>query len=525
MPNTSPINVLLVGGGGREHALARGIARSPRLRKLWVTHPRNPGLADLGHAIDVQVSTRDIYRLESFCDREKIDLVVIGPEDPLADGWADRLATPDRLVFGPTRAGAQIEADKSWAKQLMRAGSIPTAEARSFTDPLASIAYIESRFADDPAVASILDKIKHIARPEDRRATLEAALRLGKVLARREVPPSSDLTLLTARIFPDGPATPVKLETVSKTARAYYDAWVKPRRDLPVLKAAGLAKGKGVILPSSLAEAADAVRRVMVEKAFGDAGKTLVIEERLTGPEVSVLALVDGRTIMLLPVCQDHKRLGDGDTGPNTGGMGAYCPADIIDAGTLAVIEREILVPTVDSLRREGIEYRGVLYAGLMLTHAGPKVLEFNCRFGDPECQPLMARFRGDLITLLEATALGRLDRVDCSWDPRAACCVVLASEGYPDEPRTGQVITGLDEAESLGGVVVDHAGTARDASGRIVTAGGRVLGVTALGDDLPAARARAYEAVERIRFPGMQYRRDIAAGAVAPKTVAQPGA
>ncbi|HZW10802.1 MAG TPA: phosphoribosylamine--glycine ligase [Phycisphaerales bacterium] len=421
------INVLLVGGGGREHALALAIRRSPRLGELFITHASNPGLAALGTAVDVPVSAREMYRLVQFADRRDIGLVVVGPEGPLAEGYADALASETRLVFGPTKDGARLESDKAWCKSLMREALVPVAEGREFTDVDAAVRYASSR-------------------PEP-----------------------------------------------------------------PVVKAAGLAAGKGVFVPASTAEACDAVRRIMTGRVFGDAGRTVVIEERLSGREVSVLAITDGRSIFILPPCQDHKRLLDGDNGPNTGGMGAFCPSEAIDAATMGRIEREILVPTVDALKRDGIDYRGVLYAGLMLTPSGPKLLEYNVRFGDPECQVLMARLRSDVIELMLGACTRTLDRVDIEWDGRPAVCVVLASGGYPDAPRTGAPITGIDQAGATEGVTVLHAGTARDAGGRIVTAGGRVLNVVALGDSLGEARERAYGAAGKIQFEGRVMRTDIA--------------
>lgn len=436
MTNEAPIDVLLIGGGGREHALATAIARSPRLGTLHVTHPRNPGLATLGQPVDVPVDIREIYRLRQYCDRHAIGLVVIGPEDPLAQGFADELSRTStgaaRPVFGAARAAARLESDKTFAKQLMRSASIPTADGRTFSDPDAAAEFLRTR--DEPHV----------------------------------------------------------------------------------IKAAGLAKGKGVILPESLDEGLDAIDRIMRRRVFGDAGERIVIEERLVGPEVSVLAICDGRSLLVLPTCQDHKRLGDGDRGPNTGGMGAFCPSGTVDADTMTEIERDILVPTIDALRRDDVEFRGVLYAGLMLTPAGPKVLEFNVRFGDPECQPLMALLESDAVELLLAAAAGRLDAVDVRFSDRAAVCVVLASEGYPEAPRTGVPIEGVDRAEAVPGVTVFHAGT-RLVGGQLLTDGGRVLGVTAVADTHAEARERAYHACDCIRFAGMQMRRDIAAAASQP--------
>jgi phosphoribosylamine--glycine ligase len=301
-----------------------------------------------------------------------------------------------------------------------------------------------------------------------------------------------------------------------RTEPAIAAAVATPIEGLPVIKASGLAKGKGVVVPGTVGEAMEAIESIMVRRVYGEAGRQVVIEERLTGPEVSQLAIVDGRNILPLPPCQDHKRLGDGGTGPNTGGMGAFCPTSLIDAAIMTKIEREVLVPTVDALRREGIEYRGVLYAGLMLTPGGPKVLEFNCRFGDPECQPLMMRLKSDIIELFLAACSGTLDEVEVVWDPRVAICVVLAAGGYPEKPRSGAVITGLEEAAKVPDVRVFHAGTRRDAEGRIVTAGGRVLGVTALGATIEEARERAYGACDLIQFEGKTFRRDIGGPALA---------
>lgn len=466
------VNVLLVGGGGREHCLAMRIAQSPRLGEFYATHTENPGIGAICQSVDVPVSIREIYRLQQFIEKKQIGLVVIGPEDPLSEGFADKLASPTCMVFGPTKAGAQLEADKAWAKQLMRSASIPTGDARVFSDAEAARSYLESRLRDEPAFAAMLDASDKYRDPADRRK------------------------FITQQVA----ATPALAAIVAAE-----------RYDLPVVKASGLAKGKGVVVPASLREALDAIEQIMVRRVHGDAGARVVIEERLNGPEVSVLAITDGTSILMLPAAQDHKRVGDGDTGPNTGGMGAFSPTTTLDDATLDMVAGEVLVPVVDAMRREGIVYRGVLFAGLMLTHAGPRVLEFNCRFGDPECQAIVTRLKSDLLELLLATCEGRLGDVDVSWDTRASCCVVLASEGYPDKPKLGAVISGLDAATKLPDVWVYHAGTKRMADGTVVTNGGRVLSITALGDTLDQARDRAYEASAMIGFSGKQMRSDIA--------------
>jgi len=425
-PSHAKPNVLLIGGGGREHAMALKLSQSPRIGDLYTTHPENPGLTALCRAVDVPVSIREIYRLKQFIAKKDISLVIIGPEDPLCEGFTDKLTDDQTLVFGPVAQAAQLEGDKAWAKHIMKAASVPTADSRNFTDYEAACEYVKSR------------------------------------------------------------------------------------EHAPVIKAAGLAKGKGVIVPETVAEALVALERIMVKKEFGDAGSKVVVEDRLEGREVSVLAIVDGSNILILPPCQDHKRLKDGDQGPNTGGMGAFCPANTINEAEMTEIESHILVPTIDALRRDGIEFRGVLYAGIMLTPAGPKVLEFNTRFGDPECQPLMARLKSDFLELTLATCLGKLDQIEVAWDPRPACCVVLASEGYPDKPKTGAPIHGLEQAALVPNVHVFHAGTRRASNGQVVTAGGRVLGITALGNTMAEARASAYAACDLISFQGKVYRSDI---------------
>ncbi|MFM7480509.1 MAG: phosphoribosylamine--glycine ligase [Planctomycetota bacterium] len=422
------LNVLLIGSGGREHALAWRLSQSPRLGKLFVEPNAHPGLLALGTPCTEDLGPRKMFQLERWFEREEIGLVIVGPEVPLAEGIADRLAAPHRPVFGPVKAAARIESDKAFSKTLMRQTSIPTAEGRTFTSLDAALAYVTER--DEPCV----------------------------------------------------------------------------------VKATGLCAGKGVSVCETRAQAIAAVRACMDTKQFGDAGQTVVIEERLEGQEISVLALVDGRTITLLDTVQDHKQVGEGDKGPNTGGMGTICPTPLLNDDDLKAVARDVFVPAVDGLRRQGVEYRGVLFAGLMLTPAGPKVLEFNCRFGDPETQVLMARFQGDLLETLWLTAQGRLAEAEFSFDPRPACCVVVCSAGYPASARKGDRIEGLTTVlpPSADRGVVFQAGTQVDKSGQIVTAGGRVAGATCLGDDLADACAKATALAESIRFEGAFFRRDI---------------
>jgi len=421
--------VLLLGTGGREHALAWRLKKSKRLGTLWVEADANAGLLEIGRVCPEPVS--DIFRLTRWCEREQISLVVIGPEAPLAADYATKLAdAPHRVVFGPSRAGAQLEWDKAFAKQVMRAASVPTADGRTFTDAEQALAYVATRV------------------------------------------------------------------------------------DGCVVKATGLCAGKGVMVCKDIANARRAVEDCLVKKVFGDAGTTILIEDRLEGPEVSVLALCDGQSFWILDPAQDHKRVGEGDTGPNTGGMGAFSPTPTATDELLRVVQRDVLVPTVDALKRMDIPFRGVLYAGLMLTPAGPKVLEFNTRFGDPETQPIMARLKGDLVELCWATATGQLGEVDLTFDTRAACCVVVCSKGYPGSYPKGLEITGLDEAKAVERgpaeeIVLFHAGTTRK-GGKIVTNGGRVLGVTALAETVERASALASEAASKIQFEGAFYRRDI---------------
>lgn len=433
-------NLLVIGKGGREHALVWKLKQSPRAGKLFCA-PGNAGTAAEG-ATNFPVEHIDADRLARFCTKEEVGLVVIGPEDPLAAGLADYLRGRGIKVFGPSRDAARIEASKVFAKELMRHADVPTAEFQVFDHP-------------DPA-------------------------------------------------------------------RAYIET-----RDYPVVvKADGLAAGKGVVVCKTTSEAAQAVRRIMTDEEFGKtAGRRIIVEKKLEGEELSLLALVAGRTIIPLPPCQDHKAVFDGDTGPNTGGMGAYCPAPIGTTKLLADLDETVLVPTVHAMKRGRYPFQGVLFAGIMITNQGPRVLEFNCRFGDPETQTVLMRMKTDLLDLLEAAADERLQDFEgkLEWDPRPAVCVVLASGGYPGKYETGKPIAGIDDAERLPDVKVFHAGTKFDALGRVATDGGRVLGVTALGDDLAAAKARAYEAVQLISFFGMHCRTDIADRALKRKPVAPP--
>ena len=442
------MKILVIGGGGREHALCWKLKQSPRGPALFCA-PGNAGTATL--AQNVPLAADDIDGLLKFAKKEKIDLTVVGPEEPLCAGIVDRFAAAGLRVFGPTADAAKIEGDKSYAKRLMRECGVPTAEARVFE-------------------------------PTDQE------------MARRRLPEHA-----RNRDFPAGYRTGFDL------AREY----VETRDEGLVVKAAGLAKGKGVFVHPNPQDALATLESLMVQRSLGEAGERVVIEDLLIGTEVSVMALVDGRNIYILESAADHKRLGEHDTGPNTGGMGAYSPSDALTEEVLRVVERDVFVPIVDGMAREGVTYRGVLYAGLMLTAGGPKVLEFNARLGDPETQPLMVRLQSDLVDVLEATIDGRLDQIDLRWSRDSSVCVVMASGGYPNAYEKGKPITGLDEAAKVEGVQVFHAGTALH-KGQVVTAGGRVLGVTAVGDTIHRAAARAYEATKFIQFDGAYLRGDI---------------
>jgi phosphoribosylamine--glycine ligase len=427
------INILVIGKGGREHALVWKLGQSPRAGTVFCA-PGNAGTAADG--VNVPIDPTEFDKLIRFAKKENVGLTVVGPEEPLSLGIVDAFQAAGLRIFGPTKAAARLEGSKIFAKQLMRHADVPTAEFRVFDHPTPARTYVESR----------------------------------------EYP--------------------------------------------VVVKADGLAAGKGVIVCNDTDEATKAIERIMIRDEFGaTAGRRVVVEKRLEGPEFSLLALVSGRSILPLPPTQDYKAALDGGKGPNTGGMGAYCPAPLApDLSREA--EELVLVPTVHALKRSRTPFRGLLYAGLMATGQGLRVLEFNVRFGDPETQPLLMRLRTDLLDVLDAAVddrLGEFAGDGLDWDPRPAVCVVIASQGYPGPFQRNRVITGLDAAAQLPDVKVFHAGTRLDGD-RILTDGGRVLGVTALGDDMTNARAKAYAALEKIRFTGMQYRQDIAENTETPE-------
>ncbi|NLJ85520.1 MAG: phosphoribosylamine--glycine ligase [Firmicutes bacterium] len=417
------MRALVIGSGGREHALVKKLAESSLVESIWC-YPGNAGIADIAKI--PPLSSSSIEELVSFANANGIDLTVVGPENYLADGIVDAFRAEDLTIFGPTQAAAQLESSKIFAKDLMQKHGIPTAHHRVFTDFGEAQAYIE---------------------------------RVGAPI---------------------------------------------------VIKADGLAAGKGVTVAHDIATALEAARSTLSGQKVGEAGRRIVVEEFLSGQELSILALCDGKTCLPLTPSQDHKAIGDGDRGPNTGGMGAYSPVPVVDEALREQIFTSILSPTLRALRCEGMEYTGVLYAGLMLTESGPKVIEFNCRFGDPETQAILPRLKTDLAELLLSTCHGSLDALGpIEWDSRACICIVAASKGYPGSYETGFPIRGLEEVEDQRDVLVFHAGTAIH-DGQLVTAGGRVLGVSALGSDIRSARDLAYEAIGKIDFSGMYYRKDI---------------
>jgi phosphoribosylamine--glycine ligase len=422
------MKILLIGSGGREHALTWKLRQSPDTERIFCA-PGNAGTAEI--AENVAIPASDLASLVRFAKENRVDLTVVGPDDPLAAGIVDLFTAEKLRAFGPDQSAARIESSKIFAKELMRTQKIPTAEARTFSDSSDALHYCERlRF-------------------------------------------------------------PI------------------------VIKADGLALGKGVVIAVDADTARSTIDDMMNQGRFGDAGRRIIIEEFLRGTECSLHALVDGKNYLLLESARDHKRALDGDQGPNTGGMGAFSPANNWNSKLQARFEAEIMQPLLRGLLEEGIAFRGLLYPGLIITGDGPRVLEFNCRFGDPETQALLPRLKSDLLPLLAATIDGNIDQCAVEWDTRAAVTIVLASAGYPGKYETGKTISGLDNAATLADVQIFHAGTKRD-GGEVKTAGGRVLAVTALGTTLAAARTRAYEAVSRIHFESCHYRRDIALNAVA---------
>jgi phosphoribosylamine--glycine ligase len=428
------MRILVIGSGGREHALVWKLAQSPHVTQLWCA-PGNAGIAQEQLAKNsapvecVNLGAEDLPKLLAFAQEKKIELTVVGPDNPLALGIVDLFQKNDLLIWGPNRKAAQFESSKFFSQNFMEKYGIPTAKAGTFSDA-----------AQAKKFAASLD---------------------GKC----------------------------------------------------AVKADGLALGKGVLICASVAEASKAIDEILVGKAFGAAGANIVIQEFLEGMEISLHAICDGRTAKLFPTSQDHKRALDGDAGLNTGGMGTYSPTPFLNDAELKKVGGQILDPFLSGCAAEGINFRGILYPGVMLTKAGPKVLEFNARFGDPETQVYLTRLENDLVELLDASVSGTLSRVEMKWSPMASVCVVMASGGYPGSYAKGRPIFGLAEAAMLPNVKVFHAGTAR-AGEQIVTNGGRVLGVTALGRDLKSAQAAAYAAVEKIQFEDAQFRRDIAAKA-----------
>jgi phosphoribosylamine--glycine ligase len=494
------LKVLVIGKGGREHALCWKLKQSPRVTAIFCA----PGNA--GTALDVQnvaIEPGDFRGLVQLAKREGIGLTVVGPEEPLVKGIVDVFQREGLRIFGPRKEAAELEGSKVFAKDLMRQAGIPTADYRIFRSAPDAEHYVLSREVALTVRSRGRSTVRHTLHCRTAAEALEA---IDRIMDPREML---------------SPGVQVEIEErghkrVFGTAGEARD-FVLGRPLGLVLKADGLAAGKGVFVCDNLRQALDGIEQIMIRRIFGQAGDRLIIEERLDGAETSVLALTDGRTIVPLESSQDYKRAFDHDEGPNTGGMGAYSPTPIVTAELMEQVEREILVPAIHALKRARRPFRGVLYAGLMLTNQGPKVLEFNVRFGDPETQVVLVRLKSDLLDVLEAVADERLDSVSLEWDKRPAVTVVMASEGYPGHYERDRLIQNLDAVEKMPDVKVFHAGTTlradaapgRDA--RIVTDGGRVLNVTALGETLADAQARAYEAARVIKFPGAWYRRDIA--------------
>lgn len=503
-PGEFALKVLVVGKGGREHALCWRLKQSPKVSVVFCA-PGNAGTAQEGQ--NVPIEPGDFRALTQFARREGIGLTIVGPEEPLVNGIVDYFQREGLRVFGPRKDAAELEGSKVFAKDLMRQAGIPTADYRLFRSAPDAEHYILSREVSLILRSRGRSTIRHTLMCRTAVETLEA---IDRIMDPREM------------LSPG-----VQVEIEERGQKRLFDTAAEARDHVlgrplgVVLKADGLAAGKGVYVCDNLRQALNAVEQLMVRRIYGRAGDRLILEERLDGQEASILALTDGRTIIPLETSQDHKRAFDHDEGPNTGGMGAYSPAPVITPDLMDQIEREILVPVVHAMKRARRSFRGVLYAGLMLTNQGPKVLEFNVRFGDPECQAVLMRLKSDLFEALDAVADERLDQVRLEWDPRPAITVVMASEGYPGHYERGRVINNLEQAERMDDVKVFHSGTVlRSDSGagrdsRVVTDGGRVLSVTALGSTMADARDRVYEAVHAIRFNGAMYRRDIASRAL----------
>lgn len=417
------MKILVIGGGGREHAICWKLAQSKDVRKVYCA-PGNAGTASVAENVDIPVT--DIAGLVQFAQHQQIDLTVVGPEKPLILGVVDAFEAAGLRIFGPTAENARLEGSKVFSKQLMKQAGVPTASFEVFDNASAALEYLSS--ASFPIV----------------------------------------------------------------------------------IKADGDAAGKGVVVAANVAEANDAIRRIMIEREFGPSGDRVVIEACLTGPEASLMAFVDGDTVVPMLLSQDHKRIGEGDTGPNTGGMGAYGPVPGISQSEIDSMCDVIIKPAVRAIKSTGIPYRGVLFAGIMLTPDGPMCLEYNCRFGDPETEIVLPLLETDLVEVINACVDARLDQISVTFSPRSAVTVVLAAHGYPGTVRTGDTIGGLEDAGKLDAVAVFHAGTRFAQDGGIVSSGGRVLTVTATGDSFEEARERAYTALERINMDGGQYRRDI---------------
>ena len=425
------MKILVVGSGGREHAIVWKLSLSKKVEKIFCA-PGNGGIKELAEIVDIKAD--DIQGLLGFAKNNKIDLTVVGPETALVKGIVDIFTKEGLKIFGPSKDLAMLEGSKIFAKEIMQKFKVPTAGFKIFENPLDAKRYLNEKGA------------------------------------------------------------PI------------------------VIKADGLAAGKGVIIPKTIEEGEKAIDVIMVEKVFGESGKRIIIEDCLEGEEASMLIFTDGKTIAPLESSQDHKRILDNDKGPNTGGMGAYSPAPVVTSDILEYVIKNVFTPVIDGLKKEDKIYKGVLYAGLMITKNGPMVLEFNVRFGDPETQAILPRLESDLADIMLACISGTLDKIDVKWDKRPCLSVVCASKGYPDEYEKNKEITGLEQAKKMKDVIVFHAGT-KNENGKIITSGGRVLGVTGLGKDIRSAKVNAYKAVEKIRFEGMQYRKDIGARALFHKT------